>query len=99
MPNTPDRFPGTREEEEVLLEETTEDPTASGAMRFVSGAFRFKDDTGFYDPRSGGALPPATEVGQILFSCDGLTFAPEKPLVSDSGLLLTNDEGAIVVKG
>lgn len=55
MPGTtPDEFPGPRVEEEVQLETQASDPTTEGAMRYVGGAFKLKDSTGVFDPRSGG---------------------------------------------
>jgi len=53
---TPDRFPGPLIEEELVLDdEQTEDPSTEGAMRFVLGSFRFRDTSGVFDPRSGGS--------------------------------------------
>lgn len=44
-----------------------------------------------------GALPPASEVGQFLFSYNGSTFEIVKPLVSDCGFTITDDDGHMVV--
>jgi hypothetical protein len=58
MPLTPDRHQGPLvETEEVLLggDEVT-DPTAQGAIRYITGSFRMKDSIGVFDPRSGGGL-------------------------------------------
>lgn len=56
MPVTPDRDAGARKEEELILDDRAADgdPTATGAMRYVSGAFRLRDGTGVFDPRGGG---------------------------------------------
>jgi len=56
MPRTPDRHPGPLEEDEEIRlgGDAVGDPTDEGRMRYVSGAFRFRDSTGVYDPRSGG---------------------------------------------
>lgn len=54
MGKTPDRFPGTREEDEIELVEDTTDPTVEGRMRYVSGSFKLRDASGVFDPRSGG---------------------------------------------
>ena len=51
MGSTPDRFPGRREEEELLLLSEASDPTEVGAMRIISGAFRFRDNDGVFNPR------------------------------------------------
>ena len=61
MSQTPDRFPGIRYEEELALEDRTADgdPTVETHMRYVSGAFRFKDSVGVYDPRAGGGMTEA----------------------------------------
>lgn len=45
----------------------------------------------------GGALPDATEVGQMLYSYNGTTFAIVKPVVADDGFVVTDDDGHIVV--
>lgn len=45
-----------------------------------------------------GALPPATQTGEVLFSCNGTTFAPEKPITSCDGWL-ANDCGDLLVEG
>lgn len=55
MPRTPDRTPGPSDEEEIVLEEQGSDPTATGAIRYVGGAFRLRDAAGVFDPRTGGS--------------------------------------------
>ncbi len=64
MPRTPDRFPGEREEEEILLDPASSDPVTPGAIRSVSGEFRFRDNLGVYEPRLG--IP-----GRLIFKLDG----------------------------
>lgn len=56
MGRTPDRFPGEREEEELRLLPESSDPTVVGAMRLVSGEFRFRDNDGVFSPRTAGAV-------------------------------------------
>jgi len=61
MARTPDRFPGTRLEEELQLEDQGSDPTTTGGMTYNGGAFAFKDSVGVFDPRTGGSgLTPST---------------------------------------
>lgn len=74
MPRTPDRFPGEREEEELRLEPHSADPDSVGGMRIVSGAFRFRDDLGVFDPRSGGSGITAEQhkvLRQLIHFIDG----------------------------
>lgn len=62
MPNTPDRFPGPlQESEEVLLTEqpTGTSPTAPGGFLYADGAFKMKDASGDFNPRSGGGITEA----------------------------------------
>jgi hypothetical protein len=59
MPVTPDRFPGSREEDEIIFEENSSDPGDVGAIRYVSGGFRAKDGIGVFDLRSGGGITEA----------------------------------------
>ena len=54
MTKTPDRFPGSREETELLLRGQASDPTEVGASRYVSGDFRMRDQYGVFNPRSQG---------------------------------------------
>lgn len=45
MPKTPDRFPGSREEEALLMEASATTPTVNGEMRYVTGVgFRFYEE-------------------------------------------------------
>lgn len=50
------------------------------------------------DGSGGGDLPPATAVGQVLFSVDGSTFTVQQPLTSQQGWLVNND-GILLVSG
>lgn len=45
----------------------------------------------------GTGLPDATEVGQFLFSYDGATFAICKPIVTNDGFIVTDQDGHQVV--
>jgi hypothetical protein len=53
MPRTPDRFPGERQDEGLLLFDNAAagDPTDSGGVRFITDRFRFRDDLGVYTGR------------------------------------------------
>lgn len=51
MPTTPDRYPGSREEDEIKLTPESSDPTSVGAIRLVSGYFRLRDNEGVFNPR------------------------------------------------
>lgn len=55
MPTTPDRHPGPALEEELQLEPQGTDPDVAGALRYVGGAFRLKDASGVFNPRTGGS--------------------------------------------
>jgi hypothetical protein len=97
MGRTPDRYPGIREEEAILITDSPTEPTEPFTIARVGGKLRVIDDLGPYDPRGGGALPAATEVGQMLFSFDGSTFQICKPVVADDGFVVTDDDGHQVV--
>jgi hypothetical protein len=47
---------------------------------------------------SNRAVPLPTQVGQVLFSTNGLTFTAELPITSDHGWLVNND-GILIVNG
>jgi hypothetical protein len=49
---TPDRFPGSRDEDELILRSQGSDPTEAGATRYVSGDFRMRDQYGVFNPRT-----------------------------------------------
>lgn len=46
----------------------------------------------------GGSLPPATEIGQVLFAEDGVAFTPELPITGPFGWL-RNDDGILIIVG
>lgn len=51
MGRTPDRFPGPREDEELVLADRTDEPVLAGSLRLVTGRFRFRDADGPFNPR------------------------------------------------
>lgn len=42
---------------------------------------------------------PATQVGQVAFSCDGVTFTAELPITNETTGWIINDEGILIVNG
>jgi len=54
MARTPDRRPGEADEEGIVLENRSpgDNPTAAGGIRYVNGAFSFRDSLGLFNPRS-----------------------------------------------
>ena len=44
------------------------------------------------------SISQPSQVGQILFSVDGLSFTPETPVTSQQGWLV-NEEGILIVNG
>lgn len=66
MPTTPDRFPGTREEDEIVLESSGDPPSGPGAMKYDGTSFQLQDASGTYNPRSGSSL-----LGKVVFKADG----------------------------
>lgn len=55
MSRTPDRFPGPREDEAIILD-PTQVASADGEIRYTGTRFSLQDSTGEYDPRSGSGL-------------------------------------------
>jgi len=45
----------------------------------------------------GGALPSAAQIGQVLFSVDGVTFDDELPLTDLAGWLVEEVNGILLV--
>lgn len=58
---TPDRSPGPRTEEKITLVDDGYTADVPGDMVYdeATGAFVFKDDTGSFDPRTGGGISEA----------------------------------------
>jgi hypothetical protein len=52
-----------------------------------------------YGGQGGVSLPDATEIGQFLYSVDGVSFTPQIPVVNDQGFILVNAQGRVVVAG
>ncbi len=67
-------------------------------MRYDGTRFSLYDAIGEYDPRGGGALPPTSEVGQVLYSENGTSLTVQTALTSCDGWLV-NDQGLLLVKG
>lgn len=70
MTKTPDRFPGSREETELLLRDQGSDPIDAGAARYNSGDFRMKDQYGVFNPRTQGA-GTGQRIIQVALTGDG----------------------------
>ncbi len=60
MPTTPDRHPGEADEEGIVFEPAGSDPSVAGGVRYVGGAFRFRDASGVYDPRASTGISEAS---------------------------------------
>jgi hypothetical protein len=56
MPRTPDRFPGTREDEALIIEDTTTQPAVLGEFRHDAGSLYAKDSVGVFNLRSGSGI-------------------------------------------
>jgi hypothetical protein len=75
--STPDRFPGTREEEALVIKPSASPPTIVGEVRLVSGDVLIRDNVGVYNPRAGASL-----LGRAIFKSDGgLIFTSEGDVV------------------
>lgn len=62
--------------------------TAKGHWEGIDAALAF-----------GGALPPATQIGQVLHSINGVSFTVQLPLAANCGGWMTNDLGYLLVVG
>jgi hypothetical protein len=92
MTGTPDRFPGSREETELLLRDQGSDPTEAGATRYVSGDFRMRDSLGVFNPRTGGS---GTDEKVAVSSNDTTPGYLTDKLVAGVGIKLTElNDGA-----
>ena len=99
MPRTPDRHPGPIDEDEaVYLGPQPIVPSIDGENRYVTGqGFRF-----YEEGIERGLDPNATQIGQVLFSVDGMRFTAQLPITApDNGSAgwLVNDVGILVVVG
>lgn len=63
----------------------------------VGDRFRFTRSTGSDD--DGDPLPPATALGQVLYSRDGVNFTAETPVASDDGGWISNEDGLLLIVG
>jgi len=97
MSRTPDRFPGIREEESLLLLSGTLIPSQEGESAYVSGSFQMKDNLGTFNPRSSGSLPTPENEGEVLITLNGTNFTSEIPLIGNGWLV--SDTGRLLVVG
>lgn len=63
---TPDRFPGSRLEDEIVLEENPGPSSGPGSILYDGTNFQLQDSAGAYNPRSGSSL-----LGKAVFKSDG----------------------------
>jgi hypothetical protein len=52
MGTTPDRHPGPRQEEELILEDYSSDPSSAGGITYNAGALKAQDATGVFNVRT-----------------------------------------------
>ena len=73
MPGTPDRFPGVREDEGVLLEDVGVDPTQVGEIRLNGSDLKAMDGTGVFNLRSGSGITASQHknLRQLIHLADG----------------------------
>lgn len=77
MARTPDRFPGSRIEEEIVLENQA--LNESGSIKFVSGSFRFQENDGsIFNPKGVTVLNSGSLIASGVLELDfpGATFTP-----------------------
>jgi len=73
MGQTPDRRPGKlREDDSIVLADVGVEPSEAGELAYNGGAFRFRDSSGVYDPRLGGA---GFDVDLVVTSGSGEVYA------------------------
>ena len=91
MPNTPDRFPGPRiQEEETQYEARAADPTVTGAVRYRStGVFAMRDAAGVFNPRD--SLQSAYDNGNTLTTAS----AVDVTITLSSGGFLVQGTGEV----
>ena len=75
MARTPDRRPGEADEEGLVLENRGpgQNPTIAGGIRYVNGAFSFRDSLGLFNPRS--QLSAAGQETEIQYNYSGFLSA------------------------
>ena len=94
MPRTPDRVPGTSDEEATIYESTSTS-TVEGEVRYEGTRFSMYDSIGEFDPRSGAVVPAYP--GQVLYAETDTAFAARTPITSRMGWMV-NGEGQLLVK-
>ncbi len=78
--NTPDRFPGPLLEEEIRLDEGTDDPSQVGAICRKGSDILARDGTGVFNIRTGGV---AFDVDNCVIDvAGGLVYANDELVVT-----------------
>ena len=89
MGRTPERFPGARHEEGLILDQETDeglpvtDPEEMGGTTYHNGSFAMRDAIGVFNPRDGGG-----------FSTDNV----KRLLINSRGHVLHDVTGELVLK-
>lgn len=74
MSRTPDRFPGEREDEGIILSDKGSPATVEGEICYYQGAFSMKDQIGVFNPRTGS--PSTGDVSMIKVKGVSTTSVP-----------------------
>jgi hypothetical protein len=73
--NTPDRFPGPLEDEEIRLVADSGEPSEPGAMKYSGTSFQLRDSVGTFNPRTGSSFDPGvlviTSAGSLVYDSNG----------------------------
>lgn len=81
------------------------DVTDNDLSKTATGSSFFNGDEIYWDGSqwvqlgnsAGGSLPPASEIGQVLFSENGTSFAAENPITGVEGWLV-NNSGILIIQ-
>lgn len=82
MPRTPDRFPGTRCEDELFFEDNPGVPAGTGHIRYDGSGFVAEDSIGVFNLRTAGSDDPNSLFNDLNESYD-LSFTEVAGLITE----------------
>jgi len=84
-------------EDFLVLDSTAKgNPATEGLVRYISGDL-VAYVSGQVKSLTAQAMPPATNIGEVLYSTDGVSFTAETPLTSCDGWLVNDDDVLLVI--
>lgn len=95
MPRTPDRFPGVREDEGIILSDESTQPSQVGELRNDGGDFYAQDNLGVFNLRQDGVIVRLISADLTIVA--GTTRLHRETVIANGVEVTIEDTGELLV--